>query len=137
MNLVGKTGVYYRDLENAPIPLDGASLAPAGGTNRVVLIANNTDTFIPGTEHGASGPPPRPVPPTARCRLCRLRQRGNPDPRRHLPGAAGRSHARRSATLVAIGAPGSGGVEARHLQPSRRGRLLRRPLRGLLGRLGD
>ncbi len=52
VDLVGKTGVYYRDLENAPIPLDGAPLAPAGGTNPVVLIANNTDTFIPGTSSG-------------------------------------------------------------------------------------
>ena len=59
VNLVGKTGVYYRDLENAPIPLDGASLAPAGGTNPVVLIANNTDTFIPGTStvFGSTAPP--------------------------------------------------------------------------------
>jgi hypothetical protein len=59
VNLVGKTGVYYRDLENAPIPLDRASLEPAGGTNPVVLIANNTHTFIPGTSKvfGSTAPP--------------------------------------------------------------------------------
>ena len=39
---VGKTGVYYRHLDNAP----------AGGNSPVVLIANNTDTLIPGTGKG-------------------------------------------------------------------------------------
>jgi hypothetical protein len=55
----GKTGVYYRDLVNEPIPLDGTSLSPAGGTKPVVLIANNTDTFIPGTstKFGSTSPP--------------------------------------------------------------------------------
>jgi len=56
---IGKTGVYYRDLLNTPIPLDGTSLAPAGGTGPVVLIANNTDTTIPGTNtvFGSTSPP--------------------------------------------------------------------------------
>jgi hypothetical protein len=56
----GKTGVYYRDLMDAPIPLlDGTSLAPAGGTNPVVLIANNADTYIPSTTtvFGSTAPP--------------------------------------------------------------------------------
>ncbi len=55
-----KTGVYYRDLVNTPIPLTaGNSLAPAGGSNPVVLIANNTDTLIPGTASvfGSTAPP--------------------------------------------------------------------------------
>jgi len=60
VGLVGKTGVYYRDLVNAAIPLpSGYTLAPAGGTNPVVLIANNTDTLIPGTltVFGSTAPP--------------------------------------------------------------------------------
>jgi len=60
VDLVGKTGVYYRDLVNGPIPLpSGSSLAPAGGTNPVVLIANNTETLIPGTDtvFGSTAPP--------------------------------------------------------------------------------
>lgn len=49
VNLVGKTGVYYRDLGDAP----------AGGTGPVVLIANNTDSLIPGTDttFGSTAPP--------------------------------------------------------------------------------
>jgi len=44
-----KTGVYYRELDNAP----------AGGTSPVVLIANSTDTLIPDTdtEFGSTAPP--------------------------------------------------------------------------------
>ena len=59
VNNVGKTGVYYRDLVNEPIPVDGTSLVPAGGTLPVVLIANNTDTVIPGTTtvFGSTSPP--------------------------------------------------------------------------------
>lgn len=56
---VSKTGVYYRDLVDAPIPgPDGSSLAPAGGTQPVVLIAN-TSTLIPGTmtPFGSTAPP--------------------------------------------------------------------------------
>jgi hypothetical protein len=55
----GKTGVYYRDLVDEPIPLDGTSLSPAGGTNPVVLIANNVETLIPGTTtvFGSTAPP--------------------------------------------------------------------------------
>ncbi|XSG83858.1 MAG: hypothetical protein ACPW60_08945 [Methylohalobius sp. ZOD2] len=46
---IAKTGVYYRRLS-------GAS---GGGTAPVVLIANNTDTFIPGTNQvfGSTAPP--------------------------------------------------------------------------------
>lgn len=46
---VGKTGVYYRDLRR------GAS----GGDSPAVLIANNTDTLIPGTltVFGSTAPP--------------------------------------------------------------------------------
>jgi hypothetical protein len=60
VNGAGKTGVYYRELTDAPIPLfDGSLLAPAAGTHPVVLIANNTDTFIPGTStvFGSTSPP--------------------------------------------------------------------------------
>lgn len=60
VELVGKTGVYYRELVDSPIPLrDGTSLSPAGGTLPVVLIANNTDTLIPGTSavFGSTAPP--------------------------------------------------------------------------------
>lgn len=46
---IGKTGVYYRDLEDEP----------AGGTMPVVMIANNTDTLIPGSHYpfGSTSPP--------------------------------------------------------------------------------
>jgi hypothetical protein len=46
---IGKTGVYYRVLEDQP----------AGGTSQVVMIANNTDTLIPGTTtvFGSTAPP--------------------------------------------------------------------------------
>jgi hypothetical protein len=49
VDLLGKTGVYYRDLEDEP----------TGGTSPVVLIANNTDTVIPGTGtvFGSTSPP--------------------------------------------------------------------------------
>jgi hypothetical protein len=44
-----RTGVYYRELEDAPI----------GGASPVVLIANSTNTFIPGTDtvFGSTAPP--------------------------------------------------------------------------------
>lgn len=59
VNFVGRTGVYYRNLIPAPIPSSAGLLAPAGGTNPVVLIANNTDTYIPGTNtvFGSTSPP--------------------------------------------------------------------------------
>ncbi len=46
---ISKTGVYYRDLEDEP----------AGSTSPVVLVANNTDTVIPGTDtvFGSTAPP--------------------------------------------------------------------------------
>jgi hypothetical protein len=55
----GKTGVYYRDLTADPIPSSEGDLEPAGGTNPVVLIANNADTLIPGTDtvFGSTAPP--------------------------------------------------------------------------------
>jgi hypothetical protein len=45
----GRTGVYYRQLDNDP----------AGGISPVVLIANNTVTLIPGTQtfFGSTSPP--------------------------------------------------------------------------------
>ena len=44
-----RTGVYYRELDNAP----------AGGVSPMVLIANSTDTLIPGTDtvFGSTAPP--------------------------------------------------------------------------------
>ena len=50
----GKTGVFYRKLIDSDIN-DG----PGGGTNPVVLIANNTVTKIPGTTQvfGSTSPP--------------------------------------------------------------------------------
>jgi len=60
VDLVGKTGVYYRELLNTPIPLSsGPSLLPTGGTLPVVLIANNSNTYIPGTTtlFGSTAPP--------------------------------------------------------------------------------
>jgi hypothetical protein len=57
---IGMTGVYYRDLTDDAIPLDGGStLEPAGGINPVVLIANNNTTKIPGTTtvFGSTAPP--------------------------------------------------------------------------------
>lgn len=51
---VGKTGVFYRNLADELI-----NSGPGGGTNPVVLIANNTDTLIPGTDQlfGSTSPP--------------------------------------------------------------------------------
>jgi hypothetical protein len=45
----GETGVFYRNLEDAE----------AGGSSRVVLIANSSDTLIPGTNtvFGSTSPP--------------------------------------------------------------------------------
>ncbi|MCW8807652.1 MAG: hypothetical protein OQK79_06010, partial [Rhodanobacter sp.] len=54
-----KTGVYYRQLMNAPFPMTGQpSLYPASGTMPTVLIAN-TDSYIPGTSthFGSTAPP--------------------------------------------------------------------------------
>lgn len=56
--LIGKTGVYYRTLANAPMPSNQGDLSPAGGTAPFVLIANS-DTPIPGTgvPFGSTAPP--------------------------------------------------------------------------------
>lgn len=53
---ISRTGVYYRTLTNNPI--GDAHLGPAGGSERVVLIANST-TLIPGTNipFGSTAPP--------------------------------------------------------------------------------
>ncbi len=50
----GKTGVFYRKLVDSDI-----NGGPGGGTNPVVLIANNTVTKIPGTNRvfGSTSPP--------------------------------------------------------------------------------
>jgi len=58
----GKTGVFFRKLTPDPIVFaDGTELAPAAGTNPVVLIANNVETVIPGTDppviFGSTSPP--------------------------------------------------------------------------------
>jgi hypothetical protein len=56
----GRTGVFYRILEPQSIVLSGGtSLALSGGESPVVLIANNTDTLIPGTSQvfGSTSPP--------------------------------------------------------------------------------
>ena len=55
-----RTGVYYRQLVDAPISLpDRTALSPAGGDLPVVLLANSTDTLIPGTDtvFGSVAPP--------------------------------------------------------------------------------
>jgi hypothetical protein len=59
VNLVGKTGVYYRNLVKQPLATAAGLLAPAGGSNPVVLIANNTHSLIPGTStvFGSTAPP--------------------------------------------------------------------------------
>lgn len=59
VNLVGKTGVYYRNLVKQPLAAAAGLLAPAGGSNPVVLIANNTHSLIPGTStvFGSTAPP--------------------------------------------------------------------------------
>ncbi len=59
---VGRTGVFYRKLEHEPImAADGTELAPAGGDSAVVLIANNMESVIPGTNppviFGSTSPP--------------------------------------------------------------------------------
>lgn len=57
-NPVGKTGVYFRELLNMPVPLPGGG-SLSGGNSPVVLIANNTFTKIPGTNtvFGSTAPP--------------------------------------------------------------------------------
>jgi hypothetical protein len=59
---IGNTGVFFRDLAAEPIVLDdGTELAPAGGMSEAVLIANNLQTAIPGTNppviFGSTSPP--------------------------------------------------------------------------------
>jgi len=54
VDFVAKTGVYYRELAEEQL-----SGGPGGSTLPVVLIANNTSTFIPGTNtvFGSTAPP--------------------------------------------------------------------------------
>lgn len=57
---LARTGVYYRDLADSPIYLpDRTALAPAGSDLPLVLIANNVDTLVPGTNtvFGSVAPP--------------------------------------------------------------------------------
>lgn len=57
---IPRTGVYFRRLEDRAITgPDGQSLAPVGGENPVVSIANTADTAIPGTGllFGSTAPP--------------------------------------------------------------------------------
>lgn len=58
-NLVSKTGVYYRRLENSAIPSSEGPLSPAAGTQSAVMIADNASTLIPGTGtlFGSTAPP--------------------------------------------------------------------------------
>ena len=135
VDLVGKTGVYYRDLVEEAIPFaEGIDLEPAGGTNPVVLIANNTDTLIPGTTtvFGSTAPPSA---ANRQAVFAGFDNEENPT----LGGIylAPLAETPPLTTLVRIGAQVPGESSQRHLQPPRRGRLLRRSLRGLLGCLGD
>lgn len=54
LDLIGKTGVYYRDLSNKSIKGNSGEYTPP-----VVLIANNTHTLIPDTHKvfGSTAPP--------------------------------------------------------------------------------
>ncbi|MDH4305395.1 MAG: hypothetical protein OEV53_15160 [Nitrospira sp.] len=56
---IGRTGVFFRILKNKAIPSSEGALEPAAGTQPVVMIANNTDTIIPGTTtvFGSTSPP--------------------------------------------------------------------------------
>ncbi|RPI46332.1 MAG: hypothetical protein EHM59_07725 [Betaproteobacteria bacterium] len=58
-NGIGKTGVYFRRLENQPIPSSAGPLSPAAGTQPAVMIADNVSTLIPGTGtlFGSTAPP--------------------------------------------------------------------------------
>ena len=118
-----------------PIELDdGTELEPAGGTSDVVLIANNTDTLIPGTTQvfGSTSPPS-----AANGQVVFAGFDNEEDPTlggiylAPLDGDAGADNPRQHRRS------GSGRVRQGHLQQPRRGRRVRRPLRGLLGRLGD
>lgn len=55
-----RTGVYFRRLKDEPIPgAGGQPLAPAGGNNPIVSLANTKETMIPGTGvmFGSTAPP--------------------------------------------------------------------------------
>jgi hypothetical protein len=59
VDLVEKTGVYFRSLTALPIPSGEDLLEPAGGTSPTVLIADSQSTLIPGTQtiFGSIAPP--------------------------------------------------------------------------------
>ena len=97
----GKTGVYYRNLVDVAIPSSEGSLAPAGGTNPVVLIANNTTPSSPAQE-SCSAPRPLPAPPLP------LRTRGRRGSRwRYSPASTTRK-------------PDGGGIYVAPLAPTTR-----------------
>lgn len=56
---IGRTGVFFRTLKNKAIPSSEGTLEPVAGTQPAVMIANNTDTIIPGTTtvFGSTSPP--------------------------------------------------------------------------------
>ena len=133
--LVGRTGVYYRDLTDAPITL-------LDGTDARTRRRHES-------RRCASPTPPRSSPaPRRRVRLHRpaqrgqapggvrrLRQRGESHQGRHLHGAADRAgpdahHAGQDRR------PGARREVGHQVQQARRGSLLRRALRRLLGRVG-
>ena len=134
---VGKTGVFYRTLANEPIVLeDGTELAPAGGMSDVVLIANNMETVIPGTNppkiFGSTSPPS-----AANGQVVFAGFDNEEAPTLGGIYLAPLAQTPQLTTLVSIGGRVPGRVRQGHLQRPRRGRRVRRPLRGLLGRLGD
>ena len=114
-------------------PHEGGS---SGGTNPVVLIANSLDTLIPGTNtfFGSTAPP------SAANRQMVFAGFDNEDD----PTLGGIYLAPLDGTtqppldpLVEIGGQVPGENSKAAVQQAGRGRLLRRPLRRLLGRLGD
>ena len=109
-------------------------MTPAGGTSPVVLIANSTDTLIPGTDtvFGSTAPP------SAAGQRVVFAGFDNED----APTLGGIYLAPLQSqppltTLVSIGERVPGESRNDDLQRSRRGWCVRRALRGLLGRLGE
>ena len=119
--------MFYRDLAQMQ--------HPGGGTPPVVLIANSTDTVIPGTAtvFGSTAPPS-----AANGQRVVFAGFDNED----APTLGGIYLAPlepqpQLTTLVSIGERVPGESRQRDLQRSRRGRRLRRAYRGLLGCLGE
>ena len=111
VDLVGKTGVYYRDLVDEPIPLGGHARTRGRHQPRG---ADRQQHGHPHSRHKHGvrlhRPAQRGQPPGG---VRRLRQRGEPDPRRHLPGAAGRDDASRRSRRSSQSARRSPGRTAR------------------------